>query len=86
MEKRVATNIRLPASLHRQAKLYAARHGKSLAQVVREAVEGYVVEPRIRPEQVADDPFFRVIGIGESEGPGKPHAKDHDDELYGTQR
>lgn len=40
MEDLVSTNIRLPERLHERLKVYASRHSKSLAQVVREAVEG----------------------------------------------
>lgn len=67
MGKRVATNVRLPVSLHKKAKLYALREGKSLAEVVREAVSEYVADPGLRPEQLAKDPFFAVIGVGESD-------------------
>lgn len=86
MDKPISTNIRMPASLHKKAKEYALRHRKSLAEVVREAVSEYVAEPQLRPDQVADDPFFSVIGIGKSDGEGNVHGKDHDDELYGNDR
>lgn len=81
MEDLVSTNIRLPERLHERLRAYATRHGKSLAQVVREAVEAHISEPELDVRQLTNDPFFRVIGIGE--GKAKKHAADHDEELYG---
>lgn len=83
MEKRVAMNVRLPVSLHKKAKLYALREGKSLAEIVREAVSEYVTDTELQPEQLTDDPFFAVIGIGASDEVTRSSLKGHDEELYG---
>lgn len=62
------------------------RHRKSLAEVVREAVNEYVAEPELHPDELIDDPFFSVIGIGQSSKTDQAPDPDHDTELYGKKR
>ncbi|MBI5245381.1 MAG: ribbon-helix-helix protein, CopG family [Elusimicrobia bacterium] len=79
----VATNIRLPKDMLQALKIQAAKEGKSMAQMIREALrrtfgigaEKDEVDPR-------RDPFYNLVGAWESGiADGAEH---HDKDIYGT--
>jgi plasmid stability protein len=45
---RMKTTLYLPEALHRQAKIYAARHGRTLTDLV---IEGLKARLKERPEE-----------------------------------
>jgi hypothetical protein len=51
----VSTNVRLPTALHRALKHRAVAEGRSLADVIRESVELYLVGEAKVPADDADD-------------------------------
>ncbi len=55
MRDYVSTNIRLPSALHRALKHRAVAEGRSLADVVRESVETYLVGEARSPADDSDD-------------------------------
>lgn len=79
----IATNIRLPHKTLEALKILAAKERKSLAQLIREAIEKtYHIggeEADIVPK---DDPFYRQIGAWESGI--KDGAVNHDRDIYGA--
>ncbi|NPV70629.1 MAG: CopG family transcriptional regulator [Firmicutes bacterium] len=81
----VTTNIRLPAEMHSRLRHEAACEGRSMADLIREAVGRYLVDKSSLPRSTeADDPFFSVIGIGEGSEPDS--AEQHDYYIYGSPR
>lgn len=81
--KYVITNIRFTPEESRKLKFIAQAQNKSLAQVVREAVASYVVGlegQRLSEQELVGDPFFEVIGLGESGVPDG--AEKHDEHIY----
>ncbi|MFA5140839.1 MAG: ribbon-helix-helix protein, CopG family [Elusimicrobiota bacterium] len=79
----VATNIRLPKDVLQALKVRAAKEGKSMAQMIREALrkafgigaEKDAVDPR-------RDPLYDLLGAWESgiaDG-----AENHDKDVYGS--
>lgn len=60
----------------------AADEGKSVAEIVREALTSYLEskEPTLTEEEFRNDPFFQAIGIGRGSDPDSSEA--HDRYLY----
>lgn len=80
----VATNIRLPKAALQELKLKAVRQHKSLAQLIREAVEQVYGMPRSRAKTLKEfhkDPIFSIIGICKTGI--KDGAREHDRDIYG---
>jgi len=80
----VATNIRLPKETLQELKLKAVRLHKSLAQLVRDAVEQVYGIPKPKAKSLKEfhkDPIFRIIGICNSGI--RDGAVHHDREIYG---
>ena len=70
--------------LYQRLQEQTHREGKSLAQVVREAVEEYLVT-REQERAVPDDPLWKIptlVAQHPANGP-KDGAARHDDYLYG---
>ena len=77
----IGTYLRLPKSTLRRMKALAAAHDKSLAQLVRDAIEKtYDIDASLVPTVAADDPFARLIGSVRSGR--KDGAAKHDDSIY----
>jgi len=80
----VTTNIRLDQESYRHLKLLAVEKRKSLAQLIREAVQ-QVYGTRRHSKRVANwrnDPFLGVIGIcATGIRDGSVH---HDRDIYGV--
>lgn len=84
MGKYVLTNVRFTEKEHEALKRLALRENRSMANIVREAVSSYLTQKEGRiltAEELANDPFFGVVGIGCSERENVP--EDHDKALYG---
>ena len=82
----VTTNIRLGAEVYQRLRIRAARERKSLAQLIREAVDVvYGARRRMSPEKTGRqrDPFFNIIGIGSSGI--RDGAAHHDRDIYGVE-
>lgn len=79
----VATNVRLPRETLDELRVKAARERKSLAQLIREAIEHtFGIGATNRPADPARDPFHKLIGAWESgltDG-----AVRHDRDIYGV--
>lgn len=80
MPTTVATNIRLPEELLKALKHRAVEEGKSLNQMIREAVEASL-QSAPDPKGAEKDAFEKVIGIGRSGT--KDGSSKHDHYLYG---
>lgn len=81
MSEMIRTQIYLSSEQHEQLKKRGAKDKKTMASVIREAVDQYLVEdqnPLIFP---ANDPLFDLIGITDS-GP-EDGSINHDKYLYG---
>ncbi|MEW6233162.1 MAG: ribbon-helix-helix protein, CopG family [Chloroflexota bacterium] len=78
----VVYSLRLPVEVYEELKAEAARSGKDLAQVVREAVTTYLAHEGVVP---SDDPIWRLADIAEElGGSGIPDGSIHHDRyLYG---
>ncbi len=84
MGKYVLTNVRFTKGEHEALKHLALCENRSMASIVREAVSSYITRKEGRTltaEELANDPFFGVIGIGCSETNNV--LEDHDKALYG---
>jgi hypothetical protein len=55
IEKTVKTTITLADSLWRDVKVYAAKKGLKLTQVVEAALREYIKEPEQRPEAALEE-------------------------------
>ena len=78
----IGTYLRLPKSTIRRMKALAAAQEKSLAQLVRDAIEKtYDIDASLEPVAAAGDPFTCLIGSARS-GRKDGSAK-HDDVIYG---
>jgi len=80
----VATNIRLPRETLQDLKLQAVRQHKSLAQMVRDAVDQVYGVPKPKTQSLKEfhkDPLFSIIGICKTGI--KDGAVHHDREIYG---
>jgi len=75
-EKR--TQIYFPRELYRKIEGIARARSKSVASIIREAVEKYL---NTEEPDWENDPIFNLVGIADT---GKKNlAKDHDKYLYG---
>jgi len=93
MTEYVTTNIRLPRAMYERVKKLALEESKSLAQVVRESLLEYLVEPKpqfmfARDEEL-DDPIFHIAELTRPEeviGGDRPTDTSvrHDYYLYGV--
>lgn len=80
----VATNIRFPRETLQDLKLQAVRRHKSLASLIRDAVEqtyGSLKTRRKASKSSQDKPFAGIIGICHSGI--KDGAREHDRDIYG---
>lgn len=78
-EKR--TQVYFPEKLYRDVKKRAKAESKSLAAVVREAVQKHMEEKKIDWE---NDPIFKLVGIAKS---GVTDLSvNHDHYLYGAKK
>lgn len=77
-EKR--TQIYLPDSLFGHLKKEARSERKSVAQVIREAIEMYLEQRRLKKVDWEGDPMNKIIGLGEGDA---DLAAQHDKYLYG---
>lgn len=77
-EKR--TQMYFPADLYRKLKSISASQSRSIASVVREAVERYIKD--IESGKPEDDPIFQMIGIAEAD---EDLSEEHDRYLYGKE-
>ncbi|MGE5585537.1 MAG: ribbon-helix-helix protein, CopG family [Bacillota bacterium] len=71
MVKYKLTNVRFTEEEHEALRHLAVSEGRSMADIVREAVSSYLehkVGRTLTEDELANDPFFKVIGIGCSEG------------------
>lgn len=83
MSATIATNIRLPEEILKALKYRAIEEKKSMNQLVREAVEGFLMAGP-GPESHEKDPMEEIIGIGRSGI--KDGSSKHDRYLYGKKR
>ena len=84
----VTTNIRLGADVYQRLRLKAAHERKSLAQLIRDAVDAAYGGPRhVSPQHKKNtrqhDPFFKIIGLGASGI--RDGAVHHDRDIYGVE-
>jgi predicted DNA-binding protein len=93
MTEYVTTNIRLPKSMYERIKKLALEENKSLAQVVRESLLEYLVEPKhqfmLASDAELDDPIFHIAELTRPEeviGGDRPTDTSvrHDYYLYGA--
>ncbi len=82
----VTTNIRLEAEVYKHLKLRSAQTRRSLAQLIREAVERTYTLPELSGQgrRRARDPLFRLVGIcrtGIRDG-----SVEHDRDIYDSPR
>lgn len=78
-EKR--TQVYFPMETYRKIEKRAREESKSSAQVIREAVESFLEQKQVDWD---NDPFFKAVGIFESES-GNLSEK-HDKYLYGKKK
>lgn len=71
------TNINLEENQHDYVKTLAEQEGKSISEVIREAIEALREKQKKR---MKDDPIYAIIGMGSSDG--GINTEDHDDVLY----
>jgi hypothetical protein len=93
MAEYVTTNIRLPKAMYERVKKLALEKNKSLAQVVRESLVEYLVEPKPHPafasDKEFDDPIYHIAKLTQPEeviGGDRPTDTSvrHDYYLYGV--
>ena len=80
----VATNVRLPRETLQELKLEAVHRHKSMASLIREAVEQVYGTPKPKAKSVKEfrnDPIFSTIGICHSGI--RDGAREHDRDIYG---
>lgn len=82
----VTTNIRVPKDVLRSLKLKALQEDKSVAQLIREAIEQILFkgERDLGKREFEKDPFLKIIGMcrtGVKDG-----AIHHDRDIYGIKR
>ena len=80
----VTTNVRLPKDLLAKLKFKAVGESKSVAQLVREAIQAYLSPPEIKNIDYDSDPFNDLIGIAESDI--RDGAANHDYYLYSREK
>lgn len=83
MSSTVATNIRISEEVLKSLKYRAIEERKSVNQLIREAIEGFIAVD-IQPERHVKDSFENVIGIAKSGI--KNGSTKHDYYLYGKKK
>ena len=67
MTEYVTTNIRLPKAMHDRIRQLALEENKSMAEVIRESLAEYLIEPRAMPRMAEgdefDDPFYHIAEL-----------------------
>lgn len=84
MGRYVVTNVRFTEAEHEKLRRLALEERRSMADVVRDAVSAYLERKggrTLTEDELANDPFFKVVGIGRS-GKRDLSAR-HDEVLYG---
>ena len=81
MSEMIRTQIYLSSEQHEQLKKRGAKDKKTMASVVREAIDYYLAEDQTLSIFPADDPLFDLIGIADSGL--KDVSANHDKYLYG---
>ena len=76
----VTTNLRIPEDVIRELKLKAVHEKKSVSQLIREAIQQFLLAPE-EPVDHKRDPFNRLIGMAQS-GNADGSVR-HDHYLYG---
>ena len=79
----VTTNVRLPKEMLKALRLKAAREDKSIAQLIREAIQTTFFREKATKLSEAEfkEELFKIVGLGESGiRDGSIH---HDDYIYG---
>lgn len=80
MSEMIRTQIYLSPEQHEQLKERGARDKKTMAYVVREAVDQYLLQGQNPPVFPADDPLYDLIGLFRSGL--KDVSANHDKYLY----
>jgi len=80
MSEMIRTQIYLSPEQHEQLKERGAKDNKTMASVIREAVDQYLVQVQSPPVFPAADPLYDLIGIFDS-GLNDVSAN-HDKYLY----
>ena len=78
----VTTNVRLSKDLLTKLKFRAVEENKSVAQLVREAIQQHLSQHQLIKIDYDNDPFNDLIGITQSEI--IDGSVNHDHYLYGT--
>ena len=73
---------RVPETEYQLLRRRAKAEGKSLQEVVREALRARLLPDRIEP----DDPLFRMFPLVPKRGPAHRISEEHDRILYGLER
>ena len=82
MQEHVSTNIRFPRKMLEDLKILAVKKRKSLAQMIREAVEmAYGPKKKRLPQDIKRTRFYKLCGLGASGI--RDGAVHHDREIYG---
>ena len=82
----ITTNIRLGTEVYQRLRLKAAQERKSLAQLIREAVDAVYGEPRRTSSTTSHrqrDPFFKLVGVCHTKI--RDGALHHDRDIYGVE-
>jgi len=79
-EKRI--QIYLPETLFGALKREARAENKSIAQVIREAIENHLEERRRRKINWENDPLNKIIGMGSSKV--RDASSHHDKYIYAS--
>jgi len=66
MSEMIRTQIYLSSEQHRKLKAHSVKSRKTMASLIREAVDTYLVEGERQPIFPADDPLFDLIGAVDS--------------------
>lgn len=79
-ERKIRKQVYLEPDQNRQVKQMSARYGKTEAEVIREAIDNYLVSNRMNQK----DPLFELVGMvknGEKKG-----SVAHDQDIYFTEK
>jgi plasmid stability protein len=82
----IVTTIRLPDDLHRALRQRAFDEQRPMAELIREAIRGWLSPParEATPVPLGEDPFWRVVGGVVGGPPDESTAHDH--YVYGAPR
>lgn len=73
------TQILLEVEQYERMKTIAERDGRSLASVIRDAIDAFLAQPRPDGESRLD----RITAVADDPG---SRGRDHDETLYGPRR